>query len=205
MIIFKDYHIGLVILFLWWAAGLVYFFSPGSVRIQVPQGGCVSWLYSVIHLSYEIILLPATAVYLLTGRPEWFLWSRFSLAETIKALFIVFGFCVSLLGVYIFCWSRILMGGSFRLAAVEPRRGDYLTVRGPYRYIGNPIYASVLCMCIGLALLTRMYIFIVLCVVLFVLQTAHVIPIEERHLASVHGERYIRYQRSIKKIIPFVY
>jgi protein-S-isoprenylcysteine O-methyltransferase Ste14 len=95
------------------------------------------------------------------------------------------------------------LGRQFRLEAALGAEHQLVT-QGPYRFIRHPIYASMLCLLLGTAiLLTPLYLFVP-AIVVFLIGTAIRIRIEDRLLAKRFGEQFENYRRSTSRLIPFV-
>jgi len=82
---------------------------------------------------------------------------------------------------------------------------DHELVRsGPYRFVRHPIYASMLCVFIGTALMLTSLVLFLPALVLFILGTEIRVRIEDRLLASRFGEQFSQYQKSVPAYIPFL-
>ena len=81
--------------------------------------------------------------------------------------------------------------------------GHELIHSGPYRFVRNPIYTSMLCVLLATALLiTPLWLFLIALVV-FLAGTTIRIRAEEKLLASRFGEQFTAYCRSVSRLIPF--
>jgi protein-S-isoprenylcysteine O-methyltransferase Ste14 len=101
-------------------------------------------------------------------------------------------------------WTRVIMGGSFRLGAVPPGEDDKLVVRGPFALVRHPMYSAVLLMALGLGLALYSVLFLAAFVLLLPLIIA-MIPTEEAQLVQSYGADYEAYQRRTKRLLPLVY
>jgi len=87
-------------------------------------------------------------------------------------------------------------------AALDP---DHRLVRGgPYRMVRHPIYASMLCLLLGIAFLVATPLFFAIALVLFIAGTEIRVRIEDRLLADRFGGEFREYQRSTPAYIPLV-
>ena len=82
---------------------------------------------------------------------------------------------------------------------------DHELVRtGPYRFVRHPIYASMLCVFCGTALMITSPILFIPAVVFFLAGTEIRVRIEDGLLASRFGEQFTQYKKSVPAYIPFV-
>ena len=79
-----------------------------------------------------------------------------------------------------------------------------LIMRGPYRLVRHPIYASMLCLLLGTGFAISPWPLLVAGTVLFIAGTELRIHIEEGLLASQFGEPYQAYRRRVPAYIPFL-
>lgn len=87
-------------------------------------------------------------------------------------------------------------------AAVDP---DHQLIRsGPYRVVRHPIYASMLCLLLGIAVLFATPLGSVLSLALFVLGTEVRVRIEEKLLADHFGDEFRAYRRTTSAYIPLI-
>ena len=118
-------------------------------------------------------------------------------------------------------WQFILSAALFVIAAVTSwtasiALGRYLRVdaaldtshelirSGPYRFVRNPVYTSMLCVQIATALLiTPLWLFVISLAV-FLTGTSVRIRAEEKLLAGRFGEPFALYRKSVSRLIPFV-
>ena len=83
-------------------------------------------------------------------------------------------------------------------AAAPPR----VVVRGPYRFVRNPMYVAVLSVLAGEALWTRSAALLEYGAIVALLFHAFVLLYEERTLKARFGGEYEAYQRSVPRWIP---
>ena len=79
-----------------------------------------------------------------------------------------------------------------------------LVKEGAYRYIRHPIYASMLCLLMGVGLLVTRIVLIPPALVFFIAGTEIRVRIEDRLLASRFGAEFEAYRREVPAYIPFV-
>ena len=104
-----------------------------------------------------------------------------------------------------FCWARIILKRSFRFACVTPHREDVLITEGPYRFVRNPMYTSVLVNCIGFTLLVQSYVFALLFLFFLIVLVFNIIPTEEKYLETAYGRQYFAYKKKAQRLFPVIY
>ena len=101
-------------------------------------------------------------------------------------------------------WARLLFAGALFPpgAGVEENRvPQRLVVEGPYRHVRNPLYVTDFALILGTALLCGNW-FLILLAVLYLLQLALQLPLEERELRRRFGAPYRRYCRLVPRFVP---
>jgi protein-S-isoprenylcysteine O-methyltransferase Ste14 len=98
--------------------------------------------------------------------------------------------------------SRFALGRQWRFDA--GLNADHALVQsGAYRLVRHPIYASMLCMLLGTALLRTPAVLIVVALVFFIAGTQIRIRIEDGLLAARFGPAFEEYRRRVPAYIPF--
>jgi protein-S-isoprenylcysteine O-methyltransferase Ste14 len=99
--------------------------------------------------------------------------------------------------------ASIALGRYLRVDAALDTQHELIRT-GPYRFVRNPIYTSMLCMLLATALLvTPLWLFIAALAV-FLLGTTIRIRAEETLLAARFGEQFTAYRRSVSRLVPFM-
>jgi len=174
--------LGIIIMVLFTLTGIVMASSPGSIRVQKPEAGVISWLSNVLNLFIVLVVTPLVAVLLMMKATGLIETTSIKLAEGWPLVIIeTLGILFFLFGNLLLYWGRVFIGGSFRLGGVAPRPEDKLVTTGPYRLVRHPMYTAVLFMDLGLALLIQSLIILILFVVLFIFVKL-MIPEEEAQL-----------------------
>jgi protein-S-isoprenylcysteine O-methyltransferase Ste14 len=107
-----------------------------------------------------------------------------------------------LLGVATYLWSA----GSFALvgkgtpAPIDPPKE--LVVRGPYRYVRNPMYLGVVLVLVGEALVLASPILLRYAALILLACHLFVVYYEEPNLQRRFGESYAHYCRSVSRWLP---
>ncbi len=98
------------------------------------------------------------------------------------------------------CIWQFAYSGRGTLAPVDPPR--QLVVRGPYRFVRNPMYAAVTAIVLGEVLLTRSVALLTYWAIWFAFVNLFVIGYEEPTLRRRFGASYERYTRTVGRWIP---
>ena len=99
--------------------------------------------------------------------------------------------------------ASIALGRYLRVDAALDTEHELIR-SGPYRFVRNPIYSSMLCVHLATALLiTPLRLFLVALGV-FLIGTTIRIRAEEKLLADRFGEQFAAYRRSVSRLVPFV-
>ncbi len=145
------------------------------------------------------LVITAVAAVLLNGSARMMHWDHAALPRTIVTgllgdLLVLAGLCIAI-------WARVTLGGNWS-ARVTLKEDHELIKRGPYRVVRHPIYAGVLLMILGTAVLVgRVGAFVVL---LFCFFGLWVKLRQEEILLSKHLPGYPEYMRRTKALVPFV-
>jgi len=117
-------------------------------------------------------------------------------------LLLAFGLIPFGLGVFLFAHSvrRFASEGEGTLAPWDPPRN--LVVRGPYRFVRNPMISGVLLVLIGEAMLFKSPAIAIWAVTFFALNAVVIPFIEEPQLRDRFGAAYIEYSNNVPRLIP---
>ena len=111
--------------------------------------------------------------------------------------------CLSVLGLAVFVWAVVSLGGSNFTIMPDPRTGNTLSKRGIYRFVRHPMYTAVL-LC-GAAVSfgePSLWRWSALAICTLVLLTK--IHYEERQLTARHPD-YPAVMNGIARLVPFVW
>jgi protein-S-isoprenylcysteine O-methyltransferase Ste14 len=82
---------------------------------------------------------------------------------------------------------------------------DHQLIRsGPYRVVRHPIYASMLCMFLGMAAMAATPLSFAVALALFLAGTEVRVRVEDRLLAAHFGDQFREYQRTTRAYIPLL-
>ena len=145
------------------------------------------------------IFVPGTAT---IGVPYLLLHSRFDSFRLDPGGFRFFGLIPILIGVviYVWCAGEFTFAGQGTPAPFDPPRE--LVVKGPYRYVRNPMYVFVALALIGEAIFFGATILLLYAAIAIGFLHLWVLLYEERSLKRRFGAPYERYCRKVSRWIP---
>ena len=98
-------------------------------------------------------------------------------------------------------WAQWTMGDSWRIGVQQSERTE-LVLTGPFRFVRNPIFTSMLLTSMGLALLLPTVLMIAAFACLLVAIQIQVRLIEEPYLSRTHGASYAHYRSRVGRFVP---
>lgn len=112
------------------------------------------------------------------------------------------GVCLLLTGLSLFVYSlrRFATDGKGTLAPWDPPR--LLVIRGPYRYVRNPMISGVLFILFGAALLLLSAPHAVWALTVFAINAVYIPLLEEPQLRRRFGAAYIEYCNHVPRLVP---
>jgi protein-S-isoprenylcysteine O-methyltransferase Ste14 len=113
------------------------------------------------------------------------------------------GLIIMIIGFAISYWAVQTLG-RFNSGIVRVIPDHKVVQKGPYRFVGHPIYASEILTVIGLGLALQSWVALLIILIGAGVFYGNRIRIEERFLASELGDEYVQYMKSVKRIIPHI-
>ena len=113
------------------------------------------------------------------------------------------GLIFHMLGVLLGIWAILSIGiGNFH---IQPEvKSDSLITRGPYKWIRNPMYSSVILFFIPIVFQYLNWLNVVVFIVLVLTLMLKILR-EEQFLKERFGANYEEYVRSSKRLVPFIF
>jgi len=99
-------------------------------------------------------------------------------------------------------WAQFAMGDAWRLGVRRETERTALVAGGPFRWVRNPIYSSMLLAALGLALAAPNVLSALALVVLLVALELQVRFVEEPYLTRAHGTSYRDYASRTGRFVP---
>jgi protein-S-isoprenylcysteine O-methyltransferase Ste14 len=99
--------------------------------------------------------------------------------------------------------ASIALGRYLRVDAALDTRHELIRT-GPYRFVRNPIYTSMLCVLLATALLIAPLWLALAALAVFLIGTSIRIRAEEKLLSDRFGASFDAYRKSVSRLIPFV-
>ncbi len=164
---------------------LLQYRRTGSFGLRTPKGGTAAWLGgSLLLVGVAAMALAAT----LDEAPPA------PLMDLAGALLLAVGFAGTL-------HSQLVMGDAWRIGVDEAEKTS-LIVRGPFRWVRNPIFASMIAIAIGVLLLIPGLFALTGAVAMIAGLEIHVRLVEEPHLVRTFGSEYLAYAARVGRFIP---
>ena len=98
-------------------------------------------------------------------------------------------------------WAQFTMGDAWRIGVRETER-TALVAGGPFRWVRNPIYSSMLLAALGLALAAPNVLSVLALAALLVALELQVRLVEEPYLTRAHGTSYRDYASRTGRFVP---
>jgi protein-S-isoprenylcysteine O-methyltransferase Ste14 len=125
-------------------------------------------------------------------------------AEGLAALWLALCGCLlALAGAALVLWSRAELGSAWSFVPMADQ-GTGLVTTAPYRLVRHPIYLGLLLLAIGEALAFSSWPAVLVVFSAIVPTFVWRACAEERLLADTFGERYARYRKQTKMMIPYL-
>jgi protein-S-isoprenylcysteine O-methyltransferase Ste14 len=159
----------------------------------------MSYLLVLLRHLAAIAMLPFVVAVII---PMW-LNARFEPAGGMAGVLLrPFGLIPLGLGLFLFAHSlkRFAREGEGTLAPWDPPRK--LVVRGPYRFVRNPMISGVLLILLGEAMLYQSPAIAIWAVTFFAINAIVIPLIEEPQLRDRFGAAYIEYCNNVPRLIP---
>ncbi|MDQ6959175.1 MAG: isoprenylcysteine carboxylmethyltransferase family protein [Mariprofundaceae bacterium] len=151
-----------------------------------------------------IIILPGSALVFIPALILWVTGNTPYAASMPDTGLISFRFSLILFGIGLvlaFWTTRLLLTcGEGTPAPWDPPKK--LVVRGPYRYVRNPMITSVMFMLLAEALLFRSWPLAGWLIIFFLANAIYFPLVEERGLKKRFGEDYLQYQANVPRWFP---
>lgn len=189
------------------SAAFIFFkrLTTGSFLKGKPEEGFLVRLTHVFNLIFLVAVNPAVAILLVARKLETCDPTIVDPGLTSLRLGLeMSGLLLYLAGNSLMCWALVTMRGHFQVMGKPPRSTDRLFLSGPNGLVRHPMYSSVLCLSLGLALLARS-------LAIFTLFWVHLglilrlVAFEEEGLRRAYGEQFEAYQSRVKKLVPLFY
>lgn len=164
-------------------------------RVGVERPGSAEWWARVGFVGAMVIGVLAPVADL-TGMVD-------SIADLTTTATAIAGLALVAVGILATFVAQVVMGESWRVG-VDPAEHTALVLRGPFRFVRNPIFTTMAVTAVGFAVLVPSVVSLVGLVALTVALELQVRTVEEPYLRRVHGEAYRRYCNEVGRFVPGV-
>ena len=153
----------------------------GNVLMMIIRiGGLILWLSPLAYLL----------------KPQWMMWSKLGLPETLRWLGVAIGtICVPL--VY---WLFNSIGNNISPTSAT-RKQHSLVTSGPYRWVRHPLYTVGSSMFIALGMMADNWFIVALGILTFILMAIRT-PREEANLIEKFGDEYRNFMKNTGRFLP---
>ncbi|MGH7866955.1 MAG: methyltransferase family protein, partial [Candidatus Dormibacteraceae bacterium] len=175
----------------WLGAAIWY-----AVRLDGSPGGKVMHFLKTVFPEPVLLLLIPLAFILIGLVPASF-WSHLTLVQPVIQ---IVGITLLVVCTIWIIWARIVLA---EMWAGRPmlQTEHQLRTEGPYRITRHPIYSSLIGMFLGTTLVIGFGSLLAL-LIGALLMVAWRIPVEERMMISIFGDRYLQYRQQVPTLIP---
>jgi protein-S-isoprenylcysteine O-methyltransferase Ste14 len=160
--------------------------------------------YLLRHL-LSVLALPTVVAVVVPGWIAQRDAQQLALPTTVAEVALAFaGVITFALGLGLFAASlhHFFVHGRGTLAPWDPPRR--LVIRGPYRYVRNPMISGVIFMLVGTALALRSWPHARWAGLFILINCTYIPLLEEPQLAARFGADYARYRRHVRRFVPRV-
>jgi protein-S-isoprenylcysteine O-methyltransferase Ste14 len=105
------------------------------------------------------------------------------------------GISIFLFGLFLRIWAQEHL--HYRLKVKK-----YLTTKGPYSFVRNPIYLGNILICLGLVVISELLWFVPITLLYCFCIYSFVVSYEEEHLLEKYGESYRKYLSEVPRWFP---
>jgi protein-S-isoprenylcysteine O-methyltransferase Ste14 len=145
-----------------------------------------------------------TSLILALAAPWWLRWGWGSVpaVQVVGGALLALSVGIGVWALWKMGWARVLFAAAmFPPDSGEGRIPQMLVVRGPYRYVRNPLYVTDMGVMLGTALVSGKW-FLLVVLAAYLSQLGMQIFLEERELKERFGEPYARYLRLVPRFVP---
>lgn len=150
------------------------------------------------HLDHANVKIPAPLIYVAGLILGLVLERRLPVVALPRALSQAAALACLAVWIGLMAWSV----GSFwrnRTSLIPIKPATALVVSGPYRFTRNPMYVSLACLYLALALWFNIFWALILLPIVIVVVRYYVIAREERYLERKFGDAYVQYRARVRR------
>lgn len=191
--------------------GWLFFYTTHSIlahdRVKEKVAHFLGRYYPFYRLGfnlYSVILFSVLGYFLFTQNEAYIFEQTYISLGSGGILFLV---GLVILGIAFYSFNKREFVGLQQLDKIQPEQKvevKHLIKTGLYAYVRHPLYFGTILMLVGAVVALPTY-----SMIIFVLISLLYLPIgvklEEQKLVKEFGEQYVRYQREVKMLFPFLY
>jgi protein-S-isoprenylcysteine O-methyltransferase Ste14 len=122
--------------------------------------------------------------------------------DTIEDIWVLFSFCISMLGLALRCLTVGFIPGSTSGRNTTEQRADVLNTTGIYSVVRNPLYLANFIILLGVMLSIKVWWFALIFVLVFFIYMERIILTEESFLSGKFGKVYDEWRSKTPVILP---
>lgn len=144
-----------------------------------------------------VLFLALVASFVLyVAHPVWLSWFSIAVPAGIRW----FGAGLGVIALVLLIWTHQTLGKHWS-TTLQFKKEHTLVTHGPYRWVRHPMYVALVLLFVGLALVSAVWLFLLL-VVASVLMFYRVVGKEETMMVERFGEEYHRYMEGTGRFLP---
>jgi protein-S-isoprenylcysteine O-methyltransferase Ste14 len=130
---------------------------------------------------------------------SWIRWSYIHLASNLRTI----GPILCIISIIYLYWTGKTLSESYSYT-LEIQEGQKLVTSGPYSSVRHPIYTGTILFLFAQVIVSDNLLFLIILILLLPYLFIR-IEREEEMLINEFSEEYIKYKKSTKKLIPYIY
>ena len=95
--------------------------------------------------------------------------------------------------------------GDYFSRKINVEKEQTLVSHGPYRLLRHPSYTGLFLLNLGVQLFISNFLGLLSGIIIILIVLIYRIKIEEKQMEDVIGDKYVKWKKSRKRLIPFIY
>ena len=153
-------------------------------------------------------IIPITATIIVPFLLLWLVEARVMILSLNESIFyLIMGFMILGTGFILFlnCILLFYKRGKGTLAPISKIETKKLVIRGPYKYVRNPMIIGVILMLLGESLILNSMSILIFAILFIIINVIYMPLSEEKGLIKRFGEEYLHYKENVRAWIPKIH